>query len=296
MTEQQFSPLYHTHKSQHTAEEILAYWTPERLAAAQPHDEGHPADENRSWLAARPASPAFEESGTLTYESSKVPNAKLYEYPYHSVGKLFFTLDGQEHTGSAAVVDRNGLITAAHNLYNREKKMWVNNVIFYPAYTNGHENAKYGIWTARERAVVEPWIEGKTQKEADPFDVGFIKLNPRKQLPAQIGKVVGPLPLLVGMEPTEDTSWLTLGYPRSDYNLNGKDMWQCKGPWFYTGKGVITKEGNFTYGASGGPWLFEQDSSYKINAVTSAKVPDLNLNTASYFGAWVEKFFHNYFG
>jgi hypothetical protein len=102
MTEQQPALLYHTHESQQTAEEILAYWTPERLAAAQPFGEGHPADENRAWPAARQVSPAAEEPGALTFETTPVPTDELEKFPYQSVGKLFFSMGGENWAGSAA--------------------------------------------------------------------------------------------------------------------------------------------------------------------------------------------------
>lgn len=304
MTEQQFSPLYHRHESQQTAEEILAYWTAERIAAAQPLSppsplsKGHPADENRSRPADRPASTTLEEPSTLAYKTTKVPSAKLTTYPYQSAGKLLFTFNGKDCAGSAAVVAQNGIITAAHNLYVRKEKKWVENVLFCPAFTNGKENKEYGSWTGRECTVPMEWYEGSDTVAAS-YDVGLIKLHLRTEIPAQISKAVKPLPLLVDMEPSWDTSWLSLGYPvvpEKGYLFNGQDMWECSGSLNSSWDGIILKDGNLTEGASGGPWLFEQGSSYLLNAVTRGKVTGEDRNAASYFGKWVETFFRQYFG
>ena len=296
MTEQQPSPLYHTHESQQSAEEILAYWTPERLAAAQPLGEGHPAAENRSWPAARQVSPAAEEPGALAFQTTQVPTKKLETFPYQSAGKLFFTMGKVNWTGSGAVVADSGLITAAHCLYDNEKKLWAENVLFCPAFTKGYANDKYGSWPYREIAVPVRWMD--VDKDYRPYDIGFVKLFlSNRTPPRQIGKIVSPFSLLVDMKPNSKTTWMSLGYPaRSipDYDFDGDDMWQCTGNFHADADQVILKSGNFTKGASGGPWIFEQDGRYAINGIESEKYSE-TLNGSSYFGAWVETFLLEFF-
>lgn len=298
MTEQQPLPLYHTHASQRTAEEILAYWTPERQAAAQPFllpGEGRLADENRL----RPA--ASEDAGTLTYKTSLVPKGKITNSPYQSIGKLFFTLDKKDQQASASVVDDNGLITGAHCLYSYETKTWADSILFCPAYTEGHENSKYGSWTARDIAVPRGWIEGL---DRDAHDVGFIKLHPGGLARKPIGTIVSKLPLLVGIVPVlGETVWLAVGYPRPPRGgtiFDGINMWQCEGACrdiVEKERGVystVSKSGNFTQGSSGGPWLYTGNGAYEVNGLGST-IDSYDMDGSPYFGEWVKVVFLKYF-
>lgn len=299
MTEQQPSSRYHTHESQHTAEEIQAYWTEERQAAAQPFPtpgEERLADENRP----RPAT--AEEPDTLTYKTTLVPKEKLTDYPYQSIGRLFYTLDGKDLRASASVVDDNGLITAAHNLYDRKTKTWADTILFCPAYTKGQENAKYGSWTGRDIAVPKGWMEGQ---DPDAHDVGFIKLHPGGLAHKPIGTIVRPLPLLVGMVPViSETVWFAVGYPRGTREgttFDGNNMWQCEGDCrdiVQKERGVIStvsKSGNFTQGSSGGPWLYYTGTdTYQVNGVGST-IDFYDMDGSPYFGEWVKVAFLKYF-
>lgn len=305
MTEQQLSPSYHTHESQRTPEEIQAYWTEERQAAAQPlpppfpSSKARPADENHPI----PASPTAEEPSTLYYKTTLVRKEALDQYPYQSIGKLFFTLDKKDQQASASVVDENGLITAAHCLYSYETKTWADSILFCPAYANGHENAKYGSWTGRDIAVPRGWMEGR---DRDAHDVGFIKLHLGGLDRKPIGNIVSKLPLLVGMVPVLlKTVWFAVGYPRyprEDTNFDGKNMWQCEGDCrdiVEKEEGVIStvsKSGNFTQGSSGGPWLYTGNDKYEVNGVGSTiDSAYYGMDGSPYFGEWVMTAFLKYF-
>jgi V8-like Glu-specific endopeptidase len=307
MTPREESVRSLSQKSEKTREEIEAYWTPERMAQAQPfpfpspHSEGHPADKNRLLAAARPASTAFEEPGALTYETSQVPEKELEKYPYWSVGKLFCTFDGKDWTGSAAVVAANGLITAAHNLYNHKAKdPWAKNIMFCPAFTKGYANKAFGSWEARDITVPPEW-KTKSGTERSGYDVGFIKLFPggNRPIKRQIGEVVGRLPLVVEMAPLEDTTWLAVGYPAiaiTGYDFDGDNMWLCKGDFKNWEGDVLGKNGNLTHGASGGPWLFNWKGEYVVNGVNSTVNQSHTANYSSFFGLWVEAMLNEFFG
>ena len=199
------------------------------------------------------------------------------------------------------MVAEDGLITAAHCLYDKEKKTWADRIMFCLAFSNGYANDTYGSWVYREYAVPKAWLE-KGDYASRAYDVGFIKLRLGTKIHGQIGHVVRQLPLLVDMEPVEDTTtWLSVGYPAikiPGYDFDGENMWQCSGAFCDKWEIEVNgKEGNLTPGASGGPWLFERPKGYyAVNGINSSVSPSKTQNYASYFGKWVEEFFTWYFG
>ncbi len=314
-TRQVRSVRYLTHENKKPREEILAYWTPERMAQARPvpppspRGQKHPASEKHPSPVERPASAEPFEPGTLAnYMTGRVPLGNLYDYPYQSVGKLFFTVitedrEKEDREASAAVVAENGLITAAHNLYDHELYAWAENIWFSPAYRKG--DSKYGAWTYNNTFVIEEWEHSDDYEVILGYDVGFITLMPGGRTgDERIGKVVGQLPLLVDMnlDPDKKIRWEALGYPGvpppdKSHAFDGEEMWVCYGDFEEERDNIVYKGGDFTYGSSGGPWLYQREKgSYSINGIESTGTKtNESTDSSPYFGTWVETFFYHCF-
>lgn len=291
---------YITHQSEKSAEEILEYWTPERMAEAEPvpfppYPRTEPGEPGRGHAASQRGPDA------QAYQTTMIKAPKIHLPPYRCAGKLFWTFGSRSFAGSAAVVDEKGLMTAAHNLYDHRTKQWADNIKFCPAFTANASN-KYGSWTYREYAVPREW-EAPDLSARIGYDVGLVKLNIGGNDWKPIGQVVGQLELVVNEPLNEDLQWFTLGYPArpiTGYNFNGQEMWECQGNYIqkFEDENLVNKEGNLTGGSSGGPWLLKSGlivSSF-ANGTQSAELPGEDENFTSYFTDWVMAFYKEYFG
>jgi hypothetical protein len=162
------SPALATHATGQAPAAVAAYWTPARMAAAEPIE-------------------APEGSGTTGAEaiaSAQAPDlevdpARDTAYPERLHGKLFVTIGADNATCSATVVtsrSRNLLLTAGHCVVQPGgegvQPVWATNVMFVPAYRNGA--MPFGAWFATRlraplRWAVEPDIA---------LDIGAVNLAP----------------------------------------------------------------------------------------------------------------------
>lgn len=289
------SARYLTQKNKETREEIQAYWTPERMAQARPTPPPFSRGQEPPQPATRPA------STSMALYTLPVPYKRLTDYPFQSIGKLFFTVNGEDREGSAAVVAENGLITAAHNLYDHESDSWSEKIWFSPAYYK--QTSQYGFWDCDKYFVLHEWETADKYSFILGYDVGFIRLKPGGKDVRAIGKVVKLLPLLVDMTlaPSKDIRWDAVGYPGvpppdGSPDFDGEEMWVCAGNFKKMFSNIVDKEGNFTYGSSGGPWLYQRESGvYEINGIQTGGVPDKETDNSPYFGTWVLDFFDHCF-
>jgi len=152
------------------AQEVLRFWTPQRMRDATP--------------ARLPASPKAASSSTLSTAGSRggtpmrtepgLPSVAAITEAARAVGapistdaavaavtrtagKVFFIdpIDGKEHFCSGATVNsvkRRLVVTAGHCVHNG---LWMQGWIFAPQYTNG---APFGTWIAGNLAARTDWI------------------------------------------------------------------------------------------------------------------------------------------
>jgi V8-like Glu-specific endopeptidase len=249
-------------------EEIIAYWTPERMRAAEPIDAGAAAAAPPTALPpGRPLVPRAYQTTLINY-----PDRMPYCRP---TGKLFFTdFRGVNRAGSASAIHPCGILTAAHCVYDWDNQAFMRNVAFAPAYQDG--NAPYNIWPT----VIQPFVNAGYRREKNfGDDYAFCRIPP---LGGQLlGHKVGHYWLIVNRP--DFRLWDTLGYPgefRPGYPFDGDSMWSCVGPiTVMDDTSKIGKEGNLTRGASGGPWLVP-GTAY-VNGVESygyESRPDLNFS------------------
>lgn len=294
-------------------EDILARWTPERMAEAQPIDgvpdgntvssENGQAQSNQS--SSQPSS--SESTGATPVQGEEVPvdAEESADYP-PAVGKLFFfTSDGDMGKCTASVlnsVSDSVILTAGHCLYNAENGTWNTGFMFSPGYDGRKPPAlqnPVGIWTAEDENIFAPdeWVNGGDTE----YDVGMVRLNRGGDTDDYINKVVGGN--VLEWDGPSSFKPVIFGYPSNKEDPDGSIvMWQCStevsqrsyklGPFkFYYGN-YYFYGCNFGGGSSGSPLLDSYSSETKAGYVKSilrgGTDQDNIMNEAVYFGDWIK--------
>jgi V8-like Glu-specific endopeptidase len=276
--------------SAENADDPIEYWTPERMSAARPIDPPTATtdelpDAERSIVGggaqARGGTDPSEKPAWMfdDPDTSRIANPQVF--PYKTVGKLFFTMDGRDCCGSASVVHRCGILTAAHCLLFSGKP--ASKILFVPAYQNGKE--PFGSW-AIEKSY---WPTSWQNTPAPAWDVGFctVKTDANKK---GVGDVVGWLGVAWG---SVAEIWNDMGYPAQKipkFPFDGQEPWQSLGRRVaHNEPSTIAKWDNFNKGASGGPWVVPGTAT--VNGVHSADTANPLQKCGPEFGDWVGGFF-----
>lgn len=277
---------------------VVSYWTPERLSSAKPMDlievdpngaqfptrqpeqgaqgfsegqrskGGVPADLSESLLQAleKNEAPVNAPAGfNYIYPFDTYADPDYNMYPDQTVGRLFFTLDGNNYSCSASVIRPHTLVTARHCVFNYSSGHFATNEVFYPALFNGSSNGKYGgAWYGRKLAT---WVSGSSTLD---YDIGFIQLFDHNH--SGCGGSSGTPPIehytgYLGYTYNGDFSqrqWAIFGYPAQ---TNGVDHNPFNGNWMIRSDAATGQVASFGYtnttevgsdqtgGTSGGPWI-----------------------------------------
>ncbi len=264
-----------TVKASKKVADIREYWTPERIKAAKPVSH-KPSETTRKAIedaspdetgGVDPSTPKRNKApagilGTapdLILLSEPVPNPQ--QYPWCCVGKLLFTMNGEDCDASASVFGKNVILTAAHCLHDLEDDAWAENVIFIPAYTSGEE--PFGRWTYGTYTVPQAWEDG----QGDAYDYGTVTLRKGGNENQSIGDALGYLGYITQLPAEQE--WTDVGYPA---NISeGEIMIEETGAFTRTLEHgtIVGKKGDMAEGASGGPWLLPYEQSLRINGAHS---------------------------
>lgn len=158
------SPSVATHAGATTAaaqNAVLAYWTPQRIAALTTPSADVPA--------------VSEPDGAPWERANALPR---------TVGRLFFSDHGEDSSCTATVVDsanRSTVVTAAHCVNNTDligaDNQWSADVLFIPGYRDGR--APYGKFVGRLSLTPATWLRNdQIDSGFDAYDQGFVVLNP----------------------------------------------------------------------------------------------------------------------
>lgn len=265
-------------------QDVLAYWTAQRMAEARPYDGG-----------SSDATAPEEDAAATGSSSSTDPGGTTEPVPPQSqagaaaTGKLFFGGYGADNAYcSASAVStptRRVVVTAGHCVFDHEAKAWMQNVVFVPDYDMSAPNpAPSGIWTARSLRTFNAWIDGPD----NTHDVGFVTLNDGGNDNGTVVDAVGGYG--IAWDGSYEFQATIFGYPSNKTDPNGRyTMRTCKDSVFRTepdDSRVSVDDCVFGPGASGGPWLYrysEGSGLGYVRAVTSTWRPADGRNTASYF-------------
>jgi V8-like Glu-specific endopeptidase len=259
--------------------EVLKYWTPARIAAAEkqgapkaPVRTGTSLDaaqsatvQGGSELRVAPADPSGASAGTSDVNTSAIQARRVTNYskaPGRTTGKVFFTLRGQQYVCSASVVvaaNKSTVWTAGHCL-NDPGRAWASYVLFRPAYRNG---ASQGRWVARRLFSSQGW----TRQGNPGYDVGAFVV--RRQNGRGVQHRVGAQGIWFGAKGLKHFV-RAHGYPARTNKgapMNGQVQWWCSSStWGFKFSGFPNTWNRgmrctMGPGSSGGPWLARINSN-----------------------------------
>jgi V8-like Glu-specific endopeptidase len=243
---------------------VNAYWTPARMKAAIPADI----------LAKGKVTPAIPDKGSSGHEApvmpiklyaNKVKHSKYSQFPYSTVGKIFFTdpATGLNYVCSGAAVNSNNLNvvdTAGHCVVaggsgaNGNTPDWYTNWEFCPQYFNG--NSPYGCWVYKQLWSWSEWVDNNSSED----DIGDVAVYANGY--GNLVNVVGGTGWVYGGSAT--VTFSALGYPAAS-PFNGNLMYLCKGigtSHSYDDGSVVEMSCNMTGGCSGGPWMITYNNTF----------------------------------
>ncbi|NMO20038.1 peptidase [Pyxidicoccus fallax] len=224
---------------------VLAYWTPERMAAALPAEP--PEKSGTAPLSLKRVAPENEARIVDGVEPRGGVPMTLADVNTMS-GRVFYTNDqGQNRSCSGSTVNSNGkrvVFTAGHCVHGGGAgRGWFSNWIFVPGYNSG--TTPYGVWTAYQLWAKNGWINSADRA----YDVAAAVMNPLNGV--RIVDAVGGQGIKWGAP--YGAYIYQFGYP-ADPPYNGSLLYYCYGT-TWNESGFPTISCNMTGGASGGPWL-----------------------------------------
>ncbi|NOK22912.1 trypsin-like serine peptidase [Corallococcus carmarthensis] len=223
---------------------VLAYWTPERMAAAVPVDA--PATSGKAPISLR-RTPEDKAWGQVDGAEPR-GGVPMGAADIHSMsGRVFFTSDqGGNFSCSGSTVNSNGkrvVFTAGHCVHGGGAgRGWHYNWVFVPAY---HAGSPYGVWTSYQLWTKTGWINNADRA----YDVAAAVMNPLNGV--RIVDAVGGQGIKWGIGYGQYI--YQFGYP-ADPPYNGSQLYYCAGT-TWNESGFPTISCSMTGGASGGPWL-----------------------------------------
>ncbi|WP_432491696.1 trypsin-like serine peptidase [Kineococcus auxinigenes] len=274
-------------------ESALEYWTPERMAQAQPASPGQVVPEATGSpveaVAAEPtAEPTGEQAARSLAAQAGAPavsrrqrsaaavvtgGAVAVASPWTGdaavtarIGRLYFTQGGLPYECSASSVRAGGtsvLVTAGHCL--SEGGRTSEDVVFVPGMAGTVE--PYGRWAATGTFATRQWLEEDQDSPAAlNHDVGFVVLG--RQDGVALAERTGALDIAFDAPLDRVT---VFGYPAASGRSDGYTLQHCTG-WRFPDTGGTTDHGTLCDmggGSSGGPWLSGFDPAAGTGTVTS---------------------------
>lgn len=218
------------------------------------------------------------------YARYKASHNKMWkQFPWKTVGRLFFTVPGQGNascTASAAV--GRAIWTAGHCLYTPGIGFHTN-AVFVPAYKKGA--APYGVFTVDVMSVLTGWANNGNQA----YDIAMATTFNQQGM--TVSQWVGNLGAIWNAGAKQ--FWHANGYPANI--LNSRHLIVCEGSqssrWDLPGPDPVGMGCDMTFGSSGGPW-WTNHNPYKAgayNLVNSVVTGTPNINRQ-------KEFFGPYFG
>lgn len=195
------------------------------------------------------------------------------EYPYKSVGKLFFTQYGVNYVCSAASIGNKAIWTAGHCVHagDNSNTGWSYNVVFVPAYFNGKGIG--GTWRAQNLWVKSDWYTSADLGK----DMGgaVLELRGGKKVSQKAGWLgFAYVPSSYGYMPI--AHWFAMGYPAA-YPFDGLKQVICAGSYAYSDTTFTPAPHAIgcdqTGGTSGGPWVLAFGNGSYLNGNMSYRYP-----------------------
>jgi hypothetical protein len=280
---------------------VLVYWTPERLQNAVPmgllvDDQDTPTDDASPSTSDEPEVSLLGQlpGGSQTYPlllpgNGQAPPgriapqdgypypypftrfevlASLYEsggslvYPYITIGKLVFTLQGQDQSCSAAVVRPHLVLTARHCIFNYVHPrggQFATNVVFFPGWRDGPSPNLKGGWPARH---IVTWTENALggPSGVGVYDIAFIQTfdDVGTGCGGSNGRPIEDFTGFLGIRwggSYASSHWNQFGYSRGERLVEVQSSTGAENPLPAT----VEVGNDMGRGAGGGPWILGFD-------------------------------------
>jgi len=244
-------------------EQVVSYWTQERMASAIPRELILNAEGKRIH---------FEYSSRNYSKLEGVPTRGTHDVrdsystnPYHQVGKVFFSDGANNYVCSGSAVGGNVVLTAGHCVC--DSGTWFTNWLFVPNYRDS--KGPYGAFSAENILTFNEWfIKTDIARDVAFAIVGSSSLKSGETLE----DIIGALGFITEVA-SNNAYWDAIGYPAGS-PYTGKVMVQSYEPQSISDnlrtpktRGIISK---MTGGCSGGPWVYGVnvggDNSNTVNA------------------------------
>ena len=190
------------------------------------------------------------------------------QYPFVTIGKVFFTQNGKNYVASAASIGNHAILTAGHVVHAGDGKAggWSTNLVFVPAY---RDNVRpLGTWAASWLATRTNWFNNGNPGGLWE-DIGGAVLHPLNG--RKISEAVGWLGFSWNWP--REQHWFELGYPAAPPFTGGR-LNCVAASYAYNGSvpgpvPPVATGNDMTGGCSGGPWIRGMFSGSWSNGVNS---------------------------
>ena len=237
---------------------ILAYWTPARIAAAQPRDY---IRDDKGHLVPY-AKPGGGSSGTgASWIGGGAVVNRVGKILYHA-GNSNWVCSGTVVTDASTSNHYSVVLSAGHCAYDQADG-WSTNWMFIPDFDDAPtftcSATVYGCWTATRLAINSDFYPSGFGPDAAlrvDYSFALVGLGGKPGEAKELDAVVGGYGLKTSGTSNADTQW-AFGYPAAG-KYHGNDLIYCTGTTTPDPYGVDTwgMACNMTGGSSGGGWLY----------------------------------------
>jgi V8-like Glu-specific endopeptidase len=260
-----------------SAEHPRAFWSPQRIAAAQPLPLPSASPGAAGTASAGPDGPpsfvpasAPGDDGDVQPQAGTVPAAaadpgargtditNTTVFPNSANGFVLFFYGSSEYQCSGSVVNSpagNEVLTAGHCVISPDDATRATNIVFIPGYREG--SAPFGIWPATSFATTPEWQQTAGTSDTDEAgDMALLTLANRSSDGATVQSVVGGFG--IGFNQPRNQAYMEYGYP-AETPYNGDRLYELNTAWSLDDPSfsppTMGISSDFTGGSSGGPWL-----------------------------------------
>ncbi|RZU62419.1 trypsin-like serine peptidase [Zhihengliuella halotolerans] len=249
------------------------YWTAEKMRNAIPGDvlaeraikRGNGADNSKADRGAEKKISGVTPKAKPAGKGGKNSSSAVEETPVSHIGKVFFTMGGNNYvcSGNSIISSNANTVSTAGHCLNEGPGAFATNFVFVPAYDDGA--APYGQWAAAELHAPSAWVNNGDMT----YDTGFAVVAPLNG--QDLNDAVGASGVQFNAD--RGLGYKAYGYPAAN-PFNGQNLFSCldgdssNDPYNpqFNSQGI---DCNMTGGSSGGPWFIGTGSNGYQNSVNS---------------------------